>query len=47
MKDMPYFMSNEKWFEFDFEKRVYILTEDAPDKAKEIYEEYMKEKLKT
>lgn len=44
MKDMPYFMSNEKWFEFDFVKRIFILTEEAPPKAKENYEEYIKQK---
>lgn len=42
MRDMPYFMKNEKWFEFDFEKRVFVLTNEAPDKAKESYEEYLK-----
>ena len=42
MKDMPYFMSNEKWFEFDFGKRIFVLTKEAPRKAKESYDEYMK-----
>lgn len=42
LKDMPYFMNDETWFEFDFEKRVFVLTEEAPQKAKESYEEYMK-----
>ena len=42
MRDMPYFMNNKKWYAFDFEKRIYILTKDAPDKAKESYEEYLK-----
>ena len=42
MKDMPYFMSNERWFEFDFDKRIFVLTKEAPEKAKESYEEYMK-----
>ena len=40
---MPYFMTNEDWFEFDFEKRIFVLTEKAPEKAKESYEEYIKE----
>jgi hypothetical protein len=40
---MPYFMTNEDWFEFDFEKRIFGLTEKAPEKAKESYEEYIKE----
>ena len=42
MVDMPYFMSDERWFEFDFDKRIFVLTEEAPQKAKESYEEYMK-----
>lgn len=42
MRDMPYFMSNKKWFEFDFAKRIYVLTEEAPEKAKESYDEYLK-----
>lgn len=41
MRDMPYFMTNEKWFEFDFERRIFVLTEEAPEKAKESWEEYM------
>ena len=41
---MPYFMTNEDWYEFDFEKRIFVLTENAPEKAKESYEEYLKEK---
>lgn len=47
MRDMPYFMNDKKWYEFDFEKKIYILTKDAPEEAKESYEEYRKEKLKT
>lgn len=43
MKDMPYFMENEDWYEFDFEKRIFILTNKAPEKAKESYQEYLKE----
>lgn len=40
--DMPYFMTNENWFEFDFKKQIFVLTKDAPDEAKESYKEYMK-----
>lgn len=43
MVDMPYFMNDKKWYKFDYEKRKYILTEEAPEKAKKSYEEYMKE----
>ena len=42
MRDMPYFMNDKKWYKFDFEKRMYILTKDAPEKAKESYDEYLK-----
>lgn len=42
MRDMPYFMNNKEWFEFDFEKRIFVLTKDAPIEAKKSYEEYMK-----
>lgn len=44
MRDMPYFMSNEEWFKFDFDKRIFVLTEKAPEKAKESYNEYLKQK---
>ena len=40
--DMPYFMNNKKWFYFDFEDRKYKLTEYAPKKAKQSYEEFYK-----
>ena len=41
---MPYFMTNKKWYKFDFEKRMFVLTEYASDKAKESYQEYLKTK---
>lgn len=41
--DEPYFMTNDKWYYFDFEKRRYMLTEDAPQRAKDSYTEYYKE----
>ena len=44
MQDMPYFMSNKDWYTFDFEKRRFVLTEKAPEKAKESYAEYLKRK---
>lgn len=43
MLDMPYFMENEDWYEFDFEKKMYVLTDKAPEKAKESYEEWLKD----
>ena len=44
MRDMPYFMSNARWYEFDFDKRIFVLTEEAPKEAKESYEEYLEAK---
>ena len=44
MRDMPYFMTNEEWYEFDFEKRIFVLTEKAPEKVRESYEEYLKQR---
>lgn len=42
MQDMPYFMNNDEWFEFDFDKRIFVLREKATEKAKESYNEYLK-----
>lgn len=39
--DMPYFMENEEWYEYDFEKRMFVLTKKAPEKAKESYKEWL------
>ena len=44
MVDMPYFMSDERWFEFDFDKRIFVLTEEAPAEAQKSYEEYLNQK---
>ena len=44
MRDMPYFMTDKNWYKFDFKKRMWVLTDKAPDKAKESYEEYIKRK---
>ena len=43
MLDMPYFMENEEWYEFDFDKRIFVLTEKAPKEAKESYEKFYNE----
>lgn len=42
MVDMPYFMENEKWYYFDYSKRRYMLTKDAPKKAQKSYDEFYK-----
>lgn len=43
MLDKPYFMNNEEWYYYDFSQKKYRLTDKAPKKAKESYEEYYKE----
>lgn len=40
MTDMPYFMTNEKWYKVDIKKRIYVLTANAPEKAKKSYKDY-------
>lgn len=40
MKEMPYFMTNSVWYKFDFDKKMFVLTEHATEKAKESYKEY-------
>lgn len=42
MQDMPYFMNDEKWYYFDYEKRVFMLTEKAPKEATESYKQFYK-----
>ena len=43
MMDRPYFMENKEWYEFDFDKRKFVLTDKAPEKAKVSYEEFYKQ----
>lgn len=43
MLDMPYFMTNDEWYRFDYTKKMYVLTDKAPDKAKESYKEWLKD----
>lgn len=43
MLDMPYFMENKEWYEYDEKQEKYVLTEKATEKAKESYAEYYKE----
>ncbi len=35
------FTDNAEWYEFDYEKKMYVLTEVAPDSVKESYQEYL------
>lgn len=41
--EKPYFMINEDWYYYDEEELCYKLTEKAPDKVKESYEEFYKQ----
>lgn len=38
--EAPYFLTNEEWYFFDEAEWKYKLTEKAPKKAVESYEEY-------
>lgn len=40
---MPYFMVNEEWYYYDFDKGKYVLTDKASGKAKESYKEFYEE----
>lgn len=42
VQDIPYFMTNEDWYYFDGKK--YVLTENAPEEAKESLKEFYEEK---
>ena len=36
----PYFMTNEEWYYYDYEKSEYRLTDKAPQKAIDSYNEF-------
>lgn len=36
----PYFMTNEAWYEFDEQAWKYVLTDKAPQKAIDSYNEF-------
>lgn len=38
--DEPYFMTNPDWFTFDIKSKRYVLTEDAPKKARASYKQF-------
>lgn len=44
MQDIPYFMTNKKWYKFDFDRRMFVLTDEAPKEAKESYDQYLKDR---
>lgn len=35
------FLQNDAWYTFDFDKGMCVLTEFAPDSAKESYQRYL------
>jgi hypothetical protein len=43
MVDMPYFMEKNEWYYFDYELKKYVLTDKAPEKAKQSYKKYYDE----
>lgn len=43
MIDMPYFMTNQNWYYYDFEEKKYKIHENVSEEVKKSYEEYMKE----
>lgn len=42
MQEQPYFMTNKEWYYYDYEdgERGIKLTDKAPEKAKESYDEF-------
>ena len=40
---MPYFMNKSEWYDFDFNKKIFVLTKFASKKAKEDYKEFYKD----
>lgn len=38
--DIPYFLSNPKWYYYDEDEGIYRLTSKAPKKAIESYNEF-------
>lgn len=42
ISEMPYFLTNEDWFYYDKEEKIYRLTDKATKKARESYEKFYK-----
>ena len=40
VSEIPYFLTNEKWYFYDEEDFCYKLTKEAPEEAKESYNEF-------
>lgn len=45
MLDMPYFMTNEEWYTYDYKKKKYVLTDKAPKEARESYIKFEYEEI--
>lgn len=43
IEEIPYFMTNEEWYYHDEEEWKYKLTDKAPQKAIDSYNEYYKQ----
>lgn len=43
--DRPYFMENKDWYYYDEEAGIFKLTDKAPQKAIESYEEFYDDEL--
>lgn len=44
MLDMPYFMTDKSWYYFDGKR--FVLTEDAPEEAKESLKQFYEDEKK-
>lgn len=42
MFDMPFFMSNPKWFWFNADENRFVLNDEAPQKARDSFFEFYK-----
>ena len=38
--EKPYFLTNKEWFKYDEKKKIYIITDKAPEKARKSYKEF-------
>ena len=43
MLDMPYFMTDKSWYEFDAKKKRFVLTDKAPQKAEQSIKQFYEE----
>ena len=43
MVDLPYFMTDESWYYFDYKDRRFKLTDKAPRKAIESLEQFYRD----